>query len=216
MSYERILLDIETQRDFFVRGGSCYTKDARSAIRHIYQLFGWARRYRVPVLSTVLRVRPNEQGPLAPTPHCVEGTPGEAKLTRTIIRPHLNLGLLNTTDLPVDLFELYRQAIFEKRHTDIFAHARAERLLTELSTATFVVCGAGLAHGIVQAAVGLRARGFGVICARDAVLDLNDELADMAYRRMEAKGVVFAPTTEIVAPTLKRKVVPFRTTAEAR
>jgi len=195
----RILLDIETQRDFFLPGGSCYTRGARGAARRIYELFRWARRNRIPVISTVLRVRPNERGPLAPVPHCIDGSRGEQKLSRTVLPRRINLGLRNTTDLPADLWN-YQQILFEKRCTDLFLHARAERLITELPMTTFVICGAGVAGGIVQAAIGLRFRGFEVILASDAVLDLGDPLAEMAYRRMAAKGVVFARTWEILPP----------------
>jgi len=195
---DRILLDIETQRDFFATGGTCYTAQAGAAARRIYELFSWARAGRIAVLSTLLRVRRGERGPLAARPHCVEGTQGEQKLARTILSSCINLGLRNTTDLPADIFERYQQVIFEKRHTDIFAHARCERLISELPDVRFVICGAGLAGGIVQAAVGLRNRGFSVIVASDAVADLDDPGAEMARRRMVAKGVVFVPTEKIV------------------
>ena len=215
MKLKKILLDLETQRDFFTPGGSCYTRDASAVAGRIYQLFAWAGKYGIPVISTVLRVRPNERGPLAKIPHCIDGTDGERKLSRTVLSQRINLGLRNTTDLPVDIFQRYRQVIFEKRHTDIFAHARAERLLTELSAATFVICGAGLAGGIAEAAIGLRMRGFGVIVASDAVLDLGDTPAEMARLRMEAKGTIFVPTRKIISPRPCRRSRPF-TTALAR
>ncbi len=200
MKFKRILMDIETQRDFFHPAGSCYVRSASRGAANIYRLFAQARRGEWRVLSTVLRIRRDEHGPLADVPHCVEGTDGERKLTRTVLTNRINLGLRNTTDLSRDIFDTDRQVIFEKRYTDIFAHARAERLITELPPATFILCGAGVAHGIVEAAVGLRYRGFGVILAVDATADLGDPAADMAMRRMQTKGVIFAPTDEIVAP----------------
>jgi nicotinamidase-related amidase len=206
MRYERILLDVESQHDFFAPGGSCYSREASERAANIYRLFGWARRNEVPVISTVLRVRSGEIGPLADVPHCIEGSEGERKLLRTVLPKRVNLGLRNTTDLPRELFDRYQQVIFEKRQTDLFRHAAAERLITETSEATFVICGAGVARGIVEAAVGLRNRGFGVILASDAVVDLDDPLAPMAYNRMEAKGVISAPT-EKITDTRPRPIV---------
>jgi isochorismate hydrolase len=130
----------------------------------------------------------------------IEGTDGEKKLAKTILNPYANLGLRNSTDLPTNIFQTYRQVIFEKRHTDIFQHARAERLITEISQAGFVLCGAGVSKGVVQAAVGLRNRGFSVVLASDAVLDLNDPRAKMAYEQMQAKGVLFLTTRRIIRP----------------
>lgn len=213
MNYQRILLDIESQREFFLPNGNYYGPKSPQAAQNIYRLFSWAKANEVPVISTVLRVRPFERGPFGDAPHCIDGTDGEKKLPRTILPRRMNMGLINSTDLPGQIFDRYQQVIFEKRDTDIFAHARAERLLTELRDATFVICGAGVAQGIVQATVGLRTRGFGVIVAKDAILDFDDPHAQMAYLRMEAKSAVFAPTSEIVAPLPKRSSARFRTTA---
>lgn len=210
MTYDRILLDIETQRDFFHPSGGLYSPKSAKAMERITKLFDWARNNEIPVISTVLRVRPFDRGPFGETPHCIDGTDGEKKMPRTTLPKRLNMGLLNTTDLPVNIFRTYQQVIFEKRDTDIFAHARAERLLTELTNSTFVICGAGVAQGIVQAVVGLRSRGFGVIIASDAILDFDHEAAKMAYLRMEAKGAIFAPTAELIAPLPKRRAAAFR------
>lgn len=213
MSYERCLLDIETQQDFFASSGSCYKPQAAEAAVAVYRLFDWARKNEIPVISTVLRVRPCDHGPLSPTPHCIDGSDGERKMPRTILPRRVNLGLINTTDLPSQLFQKYQQVIFEKRDTDLFAHARAERLITEMPRTTFVICGAGVAHGIAQAAVGLASRGLGVVVASDAILDLDHPLAGMARLRMAAKGAVFAPSSEIVKPTPQPRAKPFRRAA---
>jgi hypothetical protein len=49
-----------------------------------------------------------------------------------------------------------------------------------------------------------------VIVASDAILDFGHPLARMAYLRMEAKGAIFAPTSDIVTPVKQRSPVPFR------
>jgi hypothetical protein len=126
-------------------------------------------------------------------PHCVEDSEGEQKLPRTILRRNLDLGLLNTTDLPLHLFRRYQQVIFEKRDTDIFAHARLERLITELSPTTFIVCGAGQSQGIAQASSDLRNRD-SRRRRRRRDPELRDRLADMAKLRMQAQGRNFRPT----------------------
>ena len=210
MDNRLILLDIEVQKDFFDPQGNCYSTENRAAFVQIRRLFRWARACHVPVMSTLLRVRGGWRGPLSPIPHCVDGTAGEHKMPGTILPSRINLGLRNTTDLPLYLFDRYQQVVFEKRDTDIFAHARAERLLTELEPRTFILCGAGVARGIAEAAVGLRTRGFPVVLASDAVADLDDPLAEMACLRMEAKGVVFIPTREIVAPRSVQRPAVFR------
>ncbi|MFP4104454.1 MAG: isochorismatase family protein [Phycisphaerae bacterium] len=204
MDHQRILLDIESQRDFFSPDGECYTAKAGLAAENIERLFDWAKEEVIPVISTVLRVRSGEIGPLTSVPHCIEGTLGEKKMAGSLMPRRINLGLRNSTDLPKEIFEKHQQVIIEKRDTDIFAHARAERLITELTPGTVIVCGAGIGKGIYQATVGLRARGFGVVIAEDAVVDLDDEFAEMAMLRMQAKGAVPTATSNIVSPQGKR------------
>jgi len=212
MIADRVLLDIESQRDFFRRGGALYRPQSSDVARRIARLFAWARVNDIPVISTVLRLRPGERGPLSLKPYCVEETEGERKLAKTVLPRRINLGLLNTTDLPDHIFRKYQQVIFEKRNADIFAHARAERFITELPLCTFVLCGAGVSAGILQAAVGLRSRGFPVILAGDAALGVSPGPARMAHLRMQAKGVVYATAESIIAPVAKPRRLSFRST----
>ena len=217
MTRRRILLEMEVQRDLFAPGGSCYRKDSSTVVQNIYRLVHWATGEGIPVISTLLRVPFGRRGPLADVPHCVDGTEGEHKLVRTLLPGRINFGLRNTTDLPPRLLSHYRQVVFEKRHTDIFAHSRIERLITEqIRYGVFVICGAGLAQGIFQAAIGLRSRGFYVICPTDAILHLGHPRETEALNRMAAKGVVFVPTARILATSHSHRIVPIRAHAPAR
>lgn len=209
MRFDKVLLDVEVQRDFFSPGGSCFAPPAATAARNVKRLFAWARSRHVPVISAVLRLRADRKGPLSGKPHCVEDTIGEKRLSGTTLPRCIDLGMRGTTDLPVEIFQHYQQVVFEQRYTDLFAHPRAERLLTELEVGTYVICGAGSAHGIVEAVVGLRQRNARIILAADAILDLGDAGAEMAWLRMLAKGAAPFSTKEIVAmPVAKPQEAP--------
>jgi len=201
MGYERIVLDMEVQKDFFCRTGRFYSKANGQVLKHIKELLKWAKGQSVPVVSTLLRVYRGQADPTRP-PYCIEGTDGERRVPRTTLPKYIAFGTRRTTDLPADILDQYQQVLFEKRELSILSNLRIERLLTELSgNATFILCGAGLAGGIAKAAITLRSRKFGVILASDAAADLGDPNAEMALRRMAAKGVVFCPTAKIIAPT---------------
>ncbi|MFA6133313.1 MAG: isochorismatase family protein [Phycisphaerae bacterium] len=192
----RVLLDVDSQVDFF-EGGRRSGGESATVAHNIRRLFGWADLQCVPVISTILRVRPCEMVFMGGAPYCVEDTDGEHKLPGTLLSPFLNMGLRNTTDVPLRLFRQYRQVLFEKRVTDMFTHVAFERLVTSLRPATFIICGADLERGVLQAALGLRHRGSRVIVARDAVVTGGGPAGEMAWRRMEAKGVTFLSTQQI-------------------
>ena len=99
MEHQRILLDLETQRDLFRRG--YLAKDGSRTAGNVRDLFRWARDQHVPVISTVLRLRRQDRGPFGSAPHCVEGSNGERKLPGTILPVRINLGMRNSTDLPL-------------------------------------------------------------------------------------------------------------------
>lgn len=205
MRIDKVLMDIEVQRDFFAPGGSLYTPQNGAAARNVRRLFAWARKEHVPVLSCMLRQREGHRGALADAPHCIEDTEGEKRLSGTLMRRHIDMGMRGSTDLPIDIYRDYQQVIFERRITDIFRHARAERLLTELTVDTFIVCGAGAAAGIAEAVIGLRQRNIKVLMAADAILDLDDPRAEMAWLRMSAKGAVPLSTAEIILGSVAAK-----------
>ena len=199
MSHKLVLLDLETQRDFFLLHGPCSVPESPVALHHILELFTWARRENIFVISTVLRNRPGQHSTTTDIPHCIEGTKGEIKARGTLLPNRINLGMHNDTDIPSDLLESYQQAIFEKRTNNIFTHAKLERLISEIPTATFIICGAGMVHIAAHAAIGLRSRGSGVILASDATTTVDIPAGKMAQLRMKAKGVVFARTSQIVS-----------------
>ena len=198
MWFDKVLLDIELQRDFFSPGGTLFRRPNLEAARNARRLFAWARRRGLPAISTMLRVRAGETGPLSRVPHCIDGSTGEKRISGALLARHIDFGIRNVTDLPEDVFERYQQVIFEKRHTDIFAHARAERLLTRMPPITLVVFGAGTAGGIVEAVVGTIARGFKVQLVTDAILDLDSTDAEYGWLRMLAKGARPLATDEII------------------
>ncbi len=199
MEKKPILLDIHVQRDLLLRGGSLYRPATARIAANIYRLFHWARREKVPVISTMLQVRPGRRGPFGSKLHCIEGSGGEAKPTRTLLPRRVNLGLAHTPDLPADILHEYQQVLFETRSVDAFAHQKFERLITELpGNYQFIVCGGTVASGIKQVVLGLRSRHYDVILADDAILTLPEPGANMAWLQILAKNAEPRSTREIV------------------
>ena len=199
MHKRAILLDVHVQRDFFVPGGTLFRPVNATATANVYRLFDWARATGSPVVSFMILVRSGRRGPFSDTPHCIEGSGGERKLARTLLKERLNLGLSHTADLPRDLFSRYQQVIFETHDVNLFAHQKFERLVTELADGySFVLCGSSIPFGIKQAVLGLRSRRFGVVVAEDAVVDLDDPQTEMSWLQITAKQALPLPTEQII------------------
>jgi nicotinamidase-related amidase len=209
MDRQPILMDFHVQRDIFVPGGALYSSSHRKAAANIYRLFDWAKSSGIPILSSVLLVRSGRRGPFSEKPHCVEGTPGEQKLARTLLPRRLNLGLSHNADLPRNVLSQVQQVIFESRDVDLFTHLRFERLITELGEpCEFVICGAAIALGIKQAVLGLKSRGHSIVIAEDAVVDLGLPLTEMSWLQILAKSARPLPTVQIIheLPLPRRRV----------
>ena len=197
MNHDLILLDIDTQEDFFLPAGSLYTGAAEVIRTNIYKLFGWAKRKEIPIISTTLRLTPGAAGPYGTRSYCQQSTHGEMKLSRTRLMHSVNLGIRNISDLPGDLFEHYQQVIVERSFMDVFRHQRLERLIMQNRHARFVVCGAGLCRSVVQAVIGLCARGIPTIVPVDSVLNIVNDDTQMVWKRMLAKNALLTHAHEV-------------------
>ena len=192
----RVLVDIDTQYDLLARCNG----DQSELLRNIRRLMAWARLEGIIVISTTL-TRPGSSNtnvhPKGSPDHCLEGTPGQQKLSYTMLYPQIWFGAENRLDLPRRLLSDYHQIIFEKRTEDPFVQPRADRLLTESRLDEFIVFGMGVDTSIRAAVLGLLNRRKRVIVVSDAVDDAVERTGIMALRQMEAKGAKLLTTAAL-------------------
>lgn len=192
----RVLLDIDTQVDLVqVYNGM----EVSQFLRHLRRLIAWARRNRIPVISTQLCLRvDNTLGHEGKGSLCVEGTPGQRKISYTCLPHSVVFNTANSTDLPSNLLGNYQQIIFEKRTSDTFAQPRADRLLSESSIEEFIVFGTGTELAIHQTVLGLLSRQKSVTVVTDAITGQSKDTSALSLRKMSAKGAKLV-TTESLA-----------------
>lgn len=183
---KRILIDIDTQKDLLFADGAACTRNHRRVIANIRRMMAWARHNNVPVISTS-QVNPNHNGH-SPFKYCIEGTEGQQKISYTILRKHITFDADGNLDLPFDILRRYNQVILDKRAIDPFVEPRIERLLTELMSSEFIVIGSIAEDSVLSAVLGLLHRGKNVTVVTDAVGSHNTKKAEMAIRKMKAKG----------------------------
>ena len=181
-----IIVDINTQRDFFLAGGKACIRNRRRVLACIRRMMAWARSRNVPIISTC-EVYPNNNGDNAVS-YCIDGTDGQKKIRYTLLSNRVSFAADGSTDLPADLLRRYRQIILHKRCVDPFDEPRIERLLSEVRADEFILIGASAEGAVKATALGLLQRGKRVSVVVDAVGLHDKREAKLALRKMEAKG----------------------------
>jgi nicotinamidase-related amidase len=149
----------------------------------------WVRRRNISVISTCdISFNNNNNNGSETTGCCFEGTEGQKKIRYTLLNNRADFAADGNTDLPVDILRQYRQIILNKRCVDPFDEPRIERLLSEVRANEFVLIGASAEGAVKATALGLLQRGKRVSIVIDAVGSYDKKEADLAFRKMKAKG----------------------------
>ena len=192
----QVVVDINTQRDFFLADGTICIRNHRRVLAHVRRLMAWARMKDISIISTC-EVYPDNNGHNGDLRYCIDGTPGQLKIGYTLMKKRISLPADGSTDLPRDMLRRYQQVILHKRCVDPFDEPRIDRLLSEVCAAEFILVGACAEGAVKAAALGLLQRNKKVSVVVDAVGYHDSSEAKMAFRKMEAKGARLIETRRL-------------------
>ncbi|RKY04047.1 MAG: hypothetical protein DRP56_10600 [Planctomycetota bacterium] len=199
---KRVLIDVDTQKDFFLADGKACVRNHRRVLANIRRVMAWSRRDQVRVISTVQRHVPSGHDGGA----CLSGTPGVCKVPYTLRNRRCTFDSGDTTDLSRDLLQKNDQIILCKRTIDPFDEPRAERILTEVKASEFVVIGGSTETSVLYTVLGLLTRGKSVTVLVDAVGSCEKSAADVALRKMKAKGARLIESKSLFGNSKLRQV----------
>ena len=199
---KRIIIDIDTQRDFFLAKGTACVRNHRRVLANIRRIMAWARLKNIRMISTA-RIY---NGSSSECSFCIDGTEGQKKISYTIRDKHITFAADGCTDLARDIFKQYDQVILQKRCIDPFEEPRADRMLSELRANEFILIGATAEGAIKATALGLLARRKNVTIFTDAVGSRDKPAAEIALRQAEAKGAKLAETKALLGSSALRIV----------
>ncbi|MHC4110349.1 MAG: cysteine hydrolase family protein [Planctomycetota bacterium] len=200
----RILVDINTQRDFLLAEGNACIRNHRRVLSHIRRMMAWARTNNVPVIS-IAAVYPDTNSEIT-TGYCIDGTEGQQKIGYTLLDNRISFPADGSTDFPRDVLRQYRQIILHKRSIDPFKEPRIDRLLSEVRANEFVLFGACAEDAVMETALGLLQREKSVTVVVDAVGSHNGKEGRLAIRKMEAKGAKLIETKKLVGASSLKQV----------
>jgi nicotinamidase-related amidase len=198
----RVLVDVDTQRDFLVAEGSACVRNHRRVLSNIRRVAAWARVNNINMVST-FQVYARNGGKIN---YCIDGTDGLKKIAYTLRSNRRVFAADGNTDLPRDVMRTYEQVVFGKRCADPFNEPRIERFFSETNAEEFVVIGAGTEKSVKATVLGLLQRGKRVTVVIDAtgIHDRNE--ADLAIRQMQAKGAQLIETKSLAGSSHLRNV----------
>ncbi len=200
---ERILIDIDTQKDFFLADGTARIRNHRRVLANIRRVVAWARIKNIPMISTV---QIYYDGAGFKHIYCVAGTEGQKKIRYTFRNRCISFPVADCTDLPSEILKQYDQVILHKRCFDPFEEPRADRMLTELQADEFILIGASVEDAVKVTALGLLARRKNVTVLVDATGSHNNAKGDIALRQIRAKGAKLLDTKRLVGLSSLRQV----------
>jgi len=201
---KRIIVDIDTQKDFFLAAGAACVRNHRRVLTNIRRVMAWARLKNIRMISTT-RTR-IYNGSNAGCNFCIDGTDGQKKISYTMRNRHITFAADGCTDLSRDIFKQYDQVILENRCIAPFEEPRADRMLSELRATEFVLIGATAEGAIKATALGLLVRRKNVTILTDAVGSRDKPAAEIALRQVEAKGAKLTETKALLGSSALRIV----------
>ena len=201
---KRVLVDIDTQKDFLLAEGKACIRNHRRVLAHIRRIMAWARAWNVPIISTA-EVYPNNNGE-STIDYCIDGTEGQKKIHYTLFNDRVTFVADGNTDLPRDMLRRYKQIILHKRCVDPFDEPRIDRLLSEVRASEFILVGTTLEGAVKMTALGLLQRGKKVTVVADAVGSHSKKEAILTFRKMETKGAKMIDTRKLAGTSHLRQV----------
>lgn len=192
-----VFLDVCTQRDYLYTGGARPALNAMRITPNLKHLMAFARWAGVPTLSCADSCRPHQVRGVAHS-WCVLGTPGQRKVSFTLLPDRVVVQSDNCLCVSLDVLHEHQQVILSKEHRDPFTNPKLDRLLTEVRTRRFVIFGVSLETSIRLLVLGLLLRHRAVTLVGDACGYFNTAEADMTMRQLAAKGCHIVSTRELI------------------
>ncbi len=190
----RILLNIDTQQDFLVADGKACVRNHRRVLMNIRRINAWARANGINIVNTCVCY---SNGYSDKHDYCKMGTEGVDLIKYTLRNRYIRYDADGYSDLRKDVFTEFDQIILEKKDTNPFEEPRADRLLTDLAVDEIIAVGALAEQAVFETVLGLIQREKNVSLLGDAVGSRNKEAADMALKKMKAKGCRIIDTREL-------------------
>jgi nicotinamidase/pyrazinamidase len=205
-----IFWDVDTQYDFMRADGRLYVPDAESIIPNVRRLTEYAHRQGVRVVASAddheaghreLSDEPDWTATFPP--HCMRGTPGQAKIPETALRDPLLIEPepVDPRDLAASIRAHAGDILLHKHWFDVFTNVHTEVVVETLAPERVVVYGVATDVCNRYAVEGLLARwpGLPVFAVTDAMKPIHADAAARLFEVWREQGVRLVTTDDVLA-----------------
>lgn len=195
-------VDVDTQVDFMEPGGKLYAPGAEAIRANLASLIQHARACGIPLVSSVDAHAEGDEEFSEYPPHCLRGTPGQAKLTETQTP---NMAIV-ASEVGVDLPPPSQHVVLEKQQFSLFSNPNAEQVFAQTGAKRFAVFGVVTEVCVRHAALGLLERGYEVQLVEDAIWPITPEAGAAALKEMQDMGATLVKTSDLLGEALVSEV----------
>ncbi len=198
--------DVDTQYDFIYPDGKLYVRNAEKIIPNLERLTQYAQKNGVQVLGSVDyhsldddEISDHPDFKTTFPPHCLKGTPGQAKIDTTTPKNPL---WINPTERGEPIENTVRshngEIYFRKHRFDVFSNSNVDRVLSVVKPSLIILYGVTLDICDSYAVEGLLQRKYMIYLVRDAVKPISEEKGEALMKRWKEQGVKMIRTADIV------------------
>lgn len=185
---KRIVVDVDTQRHFFLAEGRVCVCNHREVLANIRRVMAWIRMKNVHMISTMQIYTERTRHEYFSS---INGE-GQKKLSYTLRNRYASFDAVDSTDLPPGTLEQHNQVVLLKRCFDPFVEPRIDRMLSEAEADEFILIGAAAEGAVKATAVGLLNRRKNVTLLVDAIGSYNQYAGEITMRQLLERGARLA------------------------
>ena len=204
----RVFWDVDTQVDFMLPHGKLYVNGAESLAPNLALLTTHAHENGIRILASSdnhdpgdAEISDNPDFESTFPPHCLRGTPGQARIPETSLRDAL---VVEPEDAENDVLTRLKQhrgdILFHKHYFDVFTNPNVAPVLKALRVTNVVLYGVALDVCDRYAVQGLLAEfpHITLSVVTDAVRALDESGRPALFENWQARGVALRRTGELV------------------
>ena len=204
----RAFWDVDTQVDFIHPNGKLHVPGAETIVGNLAALTSFAHSSGIRIVGssdshTLNDDELSEEPDFVDTypPHCLAGTPGQARIPETALRDVL---VVEPEDAPAEVLKRLSghdgDILFHKRYFDVFTNPNVGPVIDALAIDEVVLYGVALDVCNRYAVEGLLERypGLPITLVTDAVRAINEDARDELLTDWQHRRVKLTRTAEVV------------------